>query len=89
MAALDRDCRKRNINSCSKERRRRGTCRLRIDRNGAPHREAVIVRPGKGNERKSQRRENGKNRTCPQSGGTPCANERLLQKVVAQPKEKV
>lgn len=29
--------------------------RLRMDRNSATHREAVIVRPGKGNERKSQR----------------------------------
>lgn len=31
----------------------KGTCRLRVDWHGATHRQAVIVRPGKGNEVKN------------------------------------
>lgn len=88
MAALDRDCRKRDISSCSKERRRRGTAGEGWIGTVPPIGRLSLSVPEREMSEKA-RGENGKNWTGSQSGGTPCANERLLQKVVAQPKEKV
>lgn len=59
--------------SASKRTPPQGDARLRVDRNGAAHRQVVRSVPERG-MRHEGRGENGENRTCPQNGGSPCAN---------------